>query len=113
MLVEDLEPDESNTNQTKRDLQLSEINQRKPLKTNQPLVKLVRYDPEDPTNIEGYFDNSNHILAKLKRWSITERNIVAYHYSYYSSVQRSSGGKRNEHGEYLPIQVSERVYSFE
>ena len=66
-LVGDLEPDKSSSYPTKRDLKFSEINQKQPLKTNQPLVKLVRYDPEDPTEILGYFDDSNHIVAKLKR----------------------------------------------
>ena len=66
-MVGDLAPDKSNKYPAKRNSKFSEINQRKPSEVNQPVVKLVRYDPEDPTEIEGFFDDSNRVVAKLKR----------------------------------------------
>ena len=59
--------DKSITDQIKRDLNSVESSQGDPLEISQPKVKLVRYDPENPSEYEGYFDNSNHVVAKIKR----------------------------------------------
>jgi len=80
---------------------------------SQPSVQLVRYDPDNPADLEKYFSASKEVSARITRfgWIVgyTHHIIIP---SYCSSVERSSPGNgiAPGSGSYLPIMVGSTMF---